>query len=238
MLAQQQIEEIVDRLNVPMIRISWRDDVTSKRKEAHRFDPMQEELKSLVKAWQDSGPDLNELFASNPDVRNWQAGGRMSVSPTPGPRGYLDWHPESRQDNSPKNQALELFMLLITNPNWESLGGPCARCKRYYLKRTKRQKVYCSGTCARKQTATTAMQTKRKKENSQKIALARNFIAKAPRSADWKRWVTRTSGITLRWLTRAINDGRLSVPFWLLQVHRGEKVVTPNRNNKHKITRK
>lgn len=87
--------------------------------------------------------------------------------PVHGGRGILNWIPTvSEVPSSYEAQALEYFMVLITNPPGELLGGPYVRYKNYYLKKTRRQKIYCSRSCGAKQAAHEPLKEKREKEHS------------------------------------------------------------------------
>src|SRR4051812_12851403 len=137
-LAKQLMEDLVRNLNkivtrvVPNIRPLQHPDTG--RKVLIPFSPIQEELRRLVSEWNKSGPNLQKLFSCSPELEGWAMEGRMCLWPTRDGRGHLHWHPaRTGAPESPKNVALELFMGLIANPLWESLGGPCARCGIYYL---------------------------------------------------------------------------------------------------------
>src|SRR4051812_28552441 len=130
-LAKQLMEDLVRNLNktvtkvVPNIRPLQHPDTG--RKVLIPFSPMQEELRRLVAEWNKSGPNLSKLFSQNDELKSWAMQGTMCFWPGSQGRGHLGWHPATFGDTpeSSKNLALELFMGLIANPNWESLGGPC-----------------------------------------------------------------------------------------------------------------
>jgi hypothetical protein len=132
-------------------------------------------------------------------------------------RGHLDWLPKLTGTAQPsdKNQALQDFMILITNPQWELLGGPCTRCGDYYLKKTTRQKVYCSRKCSSAATAVPAVTRQRQQEHAEKIRRAQDAIdrwRKGKRTLGWKYWVANHTGYKVQWITRAINNGGLRPP--------------------------
>jgi hypothetical protein len=85
----------------------------------------------------DSGPDLIEMFKKEPELALLIRYGKTRFYPMHDGRGHLDWIPEinSTEQSSYNKQALQDFMILITNPLWRLLGGPCVRCGDYYLKR-------------------------------------------------------------------------------------------------------
>ncbi len=215
LLARRLMAKLVDVLNRPQIKTNPPDPTRpGLRKELPRFSAMQLELRGLVTVWQHSGPNVEKLFRKLPELSHWSVRGRMYFRATTTGRAYLDWEPESDisgQDPS-KVLAMEYFMELVANPYWEYLGGPCAGCDKYYLKNTKRQKVYCSRGCAKNTTAKDATKMRRRQEEKRKIALAKDLLSQCPPSADWKLWVSRKSHLTRWWLTRAMNQGKLSRP--------------------------
>jgi hypothetical protein len=155
------------------------------------------------------------MFRREPELTQRAHLGKTLFFPSSGARGYLDWSPILGEQAvlSPGDQAFEYFMTLITNPQWELLGGPCNRCGDYYLKMTKRQKTYCSRACSSKATAIPAVRLKRQKEHAYKIRKAQVTIDEwsgKKRSLPWKEWVSNQTGYTVKWITRAINNGSLT----------------------------
>jgi predicted GIY-YIG superfamily endonuclease len=102
------------------------------------------------------------------------------------------------------------------NPYANKLAGPCARCSNYYLKKRASQKVYCSRRCGNATTATIRTREQRRDAHEQKLRLAAAAAQKwkkAQTRLDWKEWVSRhESGITSKFLTRAVNKGELKAP--------------------------
>jgi len=174
------------------------------------------ELRRLVDLWRKSGPNLYKLFDENREFRTRAMNGRVILGLTGTGRAYLEWFPGAPSSDlmQPKEIALRHFMRLITNPEWELLGF-CPRCNNYYLKRTKRQQIYCSQICGSRTTATIAVRANRQKERTEKLARAEKYIHQwnelRPREL-WKPWVRRKTGYTLNWLTRAVNKGMLRPP--------------------------
>jgi hypothetical protein len=119
-------------------------------------------------------------------------------------------------DFRPGSQSLEeiavlMFVELVLNPQWDKLGGPCAQCGRFYIKKTVRQNAYCSRSCGTRATARKATLRKRAEEHSDKLrqaaAAAQTWVASRA-TVDWKQWVSaKEKDITQKWLTRAINKG-------------------------------
>ncbi len=174
------------------------------------------ELRRLVDLWRESGPNLYKLFEENSEFRTRAMNGQVILSLTGSGRARFEWLPGSpnRHLMQPKEVALRHVMRLITNPQWELLGF-CKRCKNYYLKRSKRQKTYCSQTCGSRTTAAAAVRAKRQTEREKKLVRAQECIDQwnelRPRTP-WKPWVRSKTGYTLNWLTRAVNKGQLHPP--------------------------
>jgi hypothetical protein len=185
---------------------------------------MQVELRSLVEKWKASGPNLQVMFAEDPELRRRTRHGTTLLYPGTDGKGYLEWSavtPDAHLLSTkadfrpPQDKALRYFMNLITNPDWVLLGGPCGRCGDYFLKKTNRKRVYCSKKCGSTATAVPFIQRKRQQEKADKIRLAQTSIGKwqeAKRRMEWKRWVTIETRLTARWLTRAVNEGFIQPP--------------------------
>src|SRR5260370_6911228 len=129
-------------------------------------------LRGLVQRWQASGPNLKKFHRDNPTTwaaveqyrkQNppmlWYAvgsgGASLIESPSPG--------------NTPSQEAVRLFLMLILNPEWERLAGPCTRCGNYYIRRTALNKTYCSRSCGTRATALAAKKRKREEERADKL---------------------------------------------------------------------
>jgi hypothetical protein len=179
------------------------------------------ELRRIVTAWQTSGPSLIEMNradrASGGDLwmelqllaqrtqlaPSWTGGTHLIVFP----------YPEAKDL---KKLARMLFITLITNPLWDKLAGPCARCGKYYIKKTARQKAYCSRACGTHLTAKEATRRRREDYHRDKLHRAAETAAKwttARTRLDWKHWVSqRHSDITPKFLTRAVNKSEITEP--------------------------
>jgi len=108
-----------------------------------------------------------------------------------------------------------MFGALVTNPLCEKLGGPCARCGNYYIKKRASQKVYCSRRCGNAATAVARTAERDAAERKDKLLRAKAAIREwrsAKPQQDWKPWVAGRTGIDLRFLTRAVNKGGLVPP--------------------------
>lgn len=216
-LAKAQIKNLVSALNETQISTS----PVGRPKEIHTVRlgmlKKQKELRRLLEAWSASGPNLQKLFTQYPEIERRTKYGETIFLATKSGRGHLEWTPNPIGANrsSAKREVLEDFMMLIANPRWELLGGPCARCGDYFLKHTKRQKVYCSRICSSAATAIPAMKRKRQEEQTRKIRSAQQCISEwgmTKRRLGWKEWVSNETGYTTRWITRAVNRGALRPP--------------------------
>lgn len=176
-------------------------------------------LRELVHFWQISGSgsvrpssthqfwqEINEYFQKMP----------KRLIPVPGGGATIWWN--SRPDMDPRGEALRWFVEFLINPDCRKLAGPCDRCGRYYIRKSARNKRYCSRSCGTKATAIAATKRARTAEHQRKLERARKAIreyAKARTKVDWKHWVAlkeREEGITPKFLTRAVNNGELQVP--------------------------
>lgn len=197
-----------------MRRVGQSGELTTNRLE---LSEQQRELRLLVERWMKSGPNLRKLFARYPELVDRTKCWEMYFYATPTGQGYLDWNPAYAEASLtlPADYALRDFMTLITNPQWNSLGGPCCRCRNFFLKKTKRKGVYCSRSCSSGGTAASATRKWREREQAKKVNVAQEYITEwgsAKRRLGWKQWVANETGFTIRWLTRAINRGALPAP--------------------------
>jgi hypothetical protein len=143
--------------------------------------------------------------------------GRTRLLPTDTGKGHLLWLPNPPGLNTGfwNEQALAHFMDLIVNPQWHKLGGPCYRCGIFYVKKTSRQKVYCSRRCGATRTAAAVTRKRREKERAQNLRRAQEAAshwATDRTRVPWKQWVSSETKITVKWLTHAVNRGDLGVP--------------------------
>jgi hypothetical protein len=216
-LAYAQMYNLVHALNGVKIRLSS-GSASKKRNNVRRYpSDSQDDLRRLVRGWMESGPDLIKMFKKEPELERQIRYGRTRFYPVHDGRGYLDWISEITGDPQPryKDQALRDFLMLITNPQWELLGGPCARCGDFFLKKTRRPRVYCTRKCSSAITAVQAVNQHRKKKHAEKIEIAQRAIGKyseKKRRLAWKEWVSNQTGYTKRWITRAVNKGDLRSP--------------------------
>lgn len=178
-----------------------------------------QELLRLIQAWFASGPNAEQMWEENPALRELShmirgillptKSGRALLTPVAGPGR------SGRYPGTPFEAALRTFFLFLLNPYNESLGGPCKHCGKYYVKNTKRQKVYCSKRCGLLQTSKSAIKKRRLKFHRNQLATAKRSAkawAKSKTRKGWKEWVSNDAHVTKHWLTRAVNSGELNEP--------------------------
>jgi len=175
------------------------------------------EFRRLVMLWMESGPNLAKMLKADEALAARTKHGRTLLVPTQSGKGHLMWFPNPVGYNASswKDQALCHFMDLIVNPHCHRLGGPCARCNKYYVKNTARQKKYCSRRCGSMLTAKIHTREKRDSEHSEKLHNAQSAANKwttMKTAMTWKKWVSMRTNISVRWLSRAVNRGELREP--------------------------
>lgn len=182
-------------------------------------------LRRLVRAWsdmmlalRDSGPDITKMkltrkdreelehFTKNLQVRHERDGSRYLV----------DYYP------SPEDEALVQFTRLLNNSQRDRLGGPCPNirkgnkpCNKWFIKKTKREAVFCSTRCAGN-----AMQArKRKRVREEMIKRAQEAINEYPKRAacwkelDWKTFAVEAGfRVSKKFLTECVGSGELTAP--------------------------
>ena len=181
------------------------------------YRPVQRELRRLVREWFDSGPNVSKLLDADPMVDQAARDFRPHFVPTKSGTARLAYltPPEYLPQVKPLEIALGLFLNLLINLNNERLGGPCKHCGNYYVKRTKRQIVYCSKRCGLKHTSQTAIRKHRQREHEETLKKAKRFAAmwaKTKTRMHWKEWVNGETWISKNWLTRAVKNGELVEP--------------------------
>lgn len=215
-LARKQMQEFVETVNNTLVKVPH----SGKERETRPLplSDMQEDLRRLVRRWFESGPNLRVMLSTDAVLSQQFKQVETTFHPTSTGRGYFAWGPITKGSvKTPRQQAFEYFLLLVDNSLWELLSGPCARarCGNYFLRKTKRQKVYCSRTCSSEQTAASTMKKKRAAERDGKIRAAKKSIdqwGEKKRRLSWKKWVAADPGLTIFWLTRAVNSGWIKAP--------------------------
>jgi len=199
-----------------------------------------EELRRLVDAWNKSGRSCADM-EGYPELRSYW-NGHLGYAPLEGSIlpdedgsgwmiafsvrspllvDYYSGSPWPNPEDLAIDRARQVFVELLLNPEREKLSAkPCARCGCYYIKKTVRQKVYCSRKCGKDGTAAYATKQRLKAEHQDKLRVATEEARKwatAHTKEDWKRWVSkqaagRREGLTPKFLTRAVNKGELTEP--------------------------
>jgi len=167
--------------------------------------------------WQLSGPNLVRFSVENRESwaqvnEYWKTIPFQLVgAPTGG--GAFFWNDHPSRD--PHREALRFFINLLMNPEYDKLAGPCERCGRYYIRKTVRNKSYCSRSCGTQATALAATKKKRAEAHARKLRTTRELISRyeAIRTkVPWKLWVSLRGEISPRFLIRAVNRGELTAP--------------------------
>lgn len=173
----------------------------------------EKELRRLVDRWMKSGPNLKKMLKGERELVAQAQLVRTSVHFSSSARGHVEcFLPLGESERlSPRQEASRDFLMFVTNPLCESLGGPCPRCESYYLKRTKRQKVYCKRSCSSGRTALSATRRRREREQAEKIRRAQDALEQLDgrKRIHWKKWVSIETGYHVRWISRAANKGLL-----------------------------
>lgn len=172
-------------------------------------------LRRVVQAWTNAGRDLRKMRVTREDretfsLRNLERVWRVFLSPT---RNGAYWHFSPVGSNSSDWAAL-YFSILLTHPLrhklCDSLGNsPCERCKNWFVKRRESQKKYCSRRCGAIVGNAARTLKLRAKEHADKLKSARAVIRKYRNHQDWKRKTSQSAGISVKWITRAVNKGEL-----------------------------
>jgi hypothetical protein len=169
-------------------------------------------------------PVLNKILRSAIRVGyrpSSSAGATLELMPEifSDPRDYADMLKRYYHRRSPKEaQSLlraeredYLLFLALTLGDWQHLGGPCGRCGRWYIKKRISQKTYCQRRCATAATAIATTKQQRKLAHARLLEQAQRALQRwRPNTRlDPKGFASRETGLTRKWLTRAINRGEL-----------------------------
>jgi hypothetical protein len=177
-------------------------------------------LRTIVSRWQTSGPDLFRFSLDNRELwaeifQYWKTMPTLLVG-APGGGAAIGWN--SIPDFDPRREALRWFIEFVFNPDCGKLAGPCARCGNFYIRRSARNKCYCSRSCGTKATAEIATAKRRNEERAGKLRTAAQLCQRwetTRTTLDWKQWVSSSAPkgeITPKFLTRAVNKGELTKP--------------------------
>lgn len=199
---------------------------------------LKEHLRQLVKAWQESGPNLIEMMSGMPSEAYESLESLFTPlwSPTGGGRARLFLTTDDAQlekmfggrifrekpDGTPRlipeAEAWRHFVVFTLNPHCEELAGPCARCGNYYVKKRTTQKVYCSRRCGNAATAVVRTRARLKADHKDKLNNAKSAIRewnalKAPSALDWKEWFSKhVPDVSPKFVTRWVNKNKLPRP--------------------------
>jgi hypothetical protein len=182
------------------------------------YRPVRRELRRLIQAWFDSGPNVAKLLSADPVLAREARRFRAELFPTETGRAKLMYltAPEKMDPAEPLATALGLFLDFLLNPFNEQLGGPCAHCGKYYVKKTERKRtVYCSERCGHRVTSRLANKDRRDREHKEQLELAKRWTMKwldVKTALPWKDWVSNRTHIKKHWLTRAVKRGELVEP--------------------------
>jgi hypothetical protein len=197
-----------------------------------RESPRAAELRRLLSIWNDSA-SLADMMAAEKDI-DWEnisiyldtvpTGKRIGLQL---PFSYLSQKESWYREVDPKqseglqvDHARQIFYYFLLGPEPWRLGGPCPKCGKYYVRRTRQQSVYCSHRCASQATAIRRTVELRQQMKEQKLAAAKEGIAKYEELVTrrrarhgWKEFVAaHYPEITSKFLTRAVNQGKLHPP--------------------------
>jgi hypothetical protein len=174
-------------------------------------------LRELVQCWQAYGSDLQKFHRADPttwaDLHQYLKNHAPLLSYTPG-SGGANLISDPNPGKTPYQEAIRFFLMLILNPEWNRLAGPCARCDNFYIRGSARNKVYCSRSCGTRATALAATKSKRDEERAEKLRRVTDLCQRWRRSntkKDWKDWICQHD-ISKTFLTRAVNKGDLKAP--------------------------
>jgi hypothetical protein len=192
--------------------------------------PWNQELRRLLNAWKQSGPNLKLMFEADPALREDLESRYFAqrIYPTDSGRAFIYLIPyaiargvgEALSPEAEIHVARSLFMSITLNPEWQKFGGPCPRCSRFFVRKSLKQSVYCSRRCASQRSAIEAIIKRRTKKRTLKLRLAEKTITEFEAlrkrrriTKTWKEWVVdRHPEITTWFLTRALNNRELEAP--------------------------
>ena len=219
---REELRLIVDALNGKQLYFP------GKREEFGDYERMLREtpplLRNIVESWQSCKEPvfrLEEFFEKHPETRTdvqryWETLPTMLVGAELGGGAAIALCP--LPGRTPYEEALRFFVWLITNPVCDKLAGPCARCGNYYIRGSAANKLYCSRSCGTRATALAATRKRRDEDRADKLRRAaeeiRKWELKPPTKKEgyWKAVVSKRGDISVKFLTRAVNNGELKPP--------------------------
>ncbi len=107
--------------------------------------------------------------------------------------------------------AEQHLLKLCFNSHDDKRGRPCGHCGQYWVKKNKRQTVYCSKLCGSKHTALASNRKRRQNDRASLVEIAKASAAEwatTTRNGDWKEWVVCCHPeISKKFLTQACEKG-------------------------------
>lgn len=191
--------------------------------------PWNPELRRLLTVWQQSGPNLKAMLEADRKLKKELETEFLPVIvPTETGRAYVYLNPRPITFEAEQPMPSEVitriarsyFMVVTLSPACDKFGGPCPRCQRFFIRKTAKRSVYCSRRCASQHSAIEATIKARAEQRKSKLARAERAMAEWEQSwkkgrtrKTWKEWVAASDpDITVRFLTRAINERALQPP--------------------------
>jgi len=182
------------------------------------YRDVRDELRRMVRAWFDSGPNTSTLFGADTILSQAARQSRAFIIPTKTRVAKVAILPGSDDMNpaEPKTIAIGLFLIFLIDPRNHLLRGPCAACGNYFVNKTGRQnRVYCSIRCSRKLTSLQANKKRRAKERAHQLKAVRALIhewEKKNTRSEWQEWIVNKRIVSKNWLTRALKSGDIAEP--------------------------
>jgi len=120
---------------------------------------------------------------------------------------------------SPTGESCDLtamfVSMLLTNPLRDRLcDQPCRRekCRKWFIKQRRTQKGYCGKYCGDIVRQTARIKEKRRSERQAKLKTADAAIRAYGSRPKWKEQASLRTGLSKKFITRAINKNELTVP--------------------------
>jgi hypothetical protein len=180
------------------------------------YRPLREAARSLMQGWNSSGRNFEQMRKKDHSLDGTSMALRFGVvAGAKDEIGLALIDVEGADPMDPVIIAQSIFLRWLFNRDRDLLIGPCPRCDRYFVRKNKRQKVYCSPQCAHGRTSAQSNRRHRDAEYGKTLTTATSYISKWEKSArrvPWKDWVSTRSNISKHWLTRAVNNRRLEEP--------------------------
>jgi hypothetical protein len=198
------------------------------------------DLSDMVEKWRRSDWNLAACFQKHPDMAQridrfvrcrplafLAASGGPSLLINPlnpfGPFG-LQHYPRGKDKPMvrARTDAITLFIRLTQHPAHVRLGR-CVRCGRYFYGRVGQKCCPRPRRCGSTTAAIAVTKRRWKEARIEKLRRVRESCVEWMRQGpnqDWKEWVANQVGVTVKWITRAVNAGELEVP------QRGKEIRT------------